>query len=196
MKTIKNIWRAHIDVAGAVYVLLIVTIFYRPLLSKLAPWISAASANQSIPQWVKDLVPNVVGELVAAGIIALIIYWVFRIRAKASIVGEFDAYDLADGKEKAWGTVTLTFNPFTQQIRGLLVSAEHDATLILEGIFERGQFLRGHYAESSKLGVRRQGAFLLELLGDGNTYEGAYVFVDPGDAKAPESGKVRWKRKT
>jgi len=183
----------HIDLPTIVIVLLIVAIFYRPLLSGVFAFAGFVETKTELPPWVSDLVIGIVVNIISAIIIVPLAFWIFRLRAKSELCGNFKAYDIVNGQERYWGKIHLTYNIFSNRVCGCLSSDHFDADIRIEGVFERGEYLRGHYVERRRSTRRRMGAFLLMLDGEGESYSGPYVFVDPAESNfLPREGRAKW----
>lgn len=190
---IRGYLNLHVDLPTIVVALLIVLLFHRPFLAGVFALTDFIGSKVEFPVWVDDLVVGIAANILSAFIVIPIVFWVFRLNAKSELCGRFKAYDIVKNEEVYWGDVVLTYNIFSNQIRGCLSSKKHDADIHLEAVFERGEYLRGHYVEKKKTTRRRMGAFLLMLDGEGNTYSGPYVFVDPNNSNyQPKEGRVKW----
>ncbi len=196
----KHVWsrmrgyfNLHVDLPATVAILLIVLLFHRPFLGGVFAFADFMGGKMELPAWLDDLVIGIVANILSAIIVIPIVFWVFRLNAKSELCGKFKAYDIVEDEEQYWGDVVLTYNIFSNRIRGRLSSTGHDADIRIEAVFERGEYLRGHYVEKWKTTRRRMGAFLLMLDGEGDTYSGPYVFVDPRDANyQPKEGRAKW----
>ena len=197
MKKIKRWLNLHFDISSLVIILLLVSLVYRPLLNFLFLTSTNLTPKLTVPEWVEHILLKVLCEIIAAAIILPLVFYLFRVSSKSMLTGKFTAFDIIDGKDTEWGTVTLTYNMFSNRIKGVLTSVSGDADLHIDAAFERGSYLRGHYIEKKKLTSRRMGAFLLMLDGEGDNYSGSYVFVDPDEANGiPKEGKAKWIKKS
>ena len=147
-----------------------------------------------MPAWVSNLLQNICANIVSAIIVIPLVFWIFKVRGKVAGVGKFKAFVVkADGTEQAWGDVRLSYNLLSNRIRGTITRDE--IVIDLEGQFDRSQYLRGHYIESSNAARRRLGAFLYILSGDSTTYTGPFAFVDPDDKNnVPQTAVGKWVR--
>ena len=192
-KTLRQLIYVHIDIPTILVLLFIVLLVHRPLEKKFFETLGWADDTFTFPVWFKDVWLGVLANVLAALIIVPVVFWLLRVRARAAVCGRFTAFDTTSGQAKEWGSVTLTYNIFSRRVRGTLTY--NDVELTLDAIFDKAQYLRGHYAETSNEARRRLGAFLLSLTGEGNVYEGPFVFVDPEDNNVkPQTGTVRWER--
>ncbi len=190
---IKKLFHLHVDIPTAVLLLLGFLLVHRPLAKWIFSVIGFADTKLHPPDWVGPLVQSIFANLISAVIIIPVVFWMLRIRSKAAAAGRFNAYDLTNGTKRAWGEVALTYNLFSNRVKGTIT--HNSIVLQLEAVFERGQYLRGHYIEKSNAARRRMGSFLLLLTGEADAYEGPFVFVDPQDQNAiPQTGSVRWER--
>lgn len=195
-KEIEGYCRLHIDLNTIVIILLIILIFHRAFLGFVFSSVSFIETKFTIPEWIPGFLIGTLSNFISALILIPIIFWVFRISYKSKLCGKFKAFDIINGKEEFWGNLKLTYNIFSNRIRGRMRSDKHDADIIIDAIFERGEYLRGYYIEQKKVNRRRMGAFLLILDGSGDSYSGSYVFVDPKSNNIiPQEGKVKWVRK-
>ena len=200
VKNKKNYWKClksylnlHIDLSTVVVILLIIFLFNRLFLQVVLASIDFMGSKIEFPPWLYDISVGFLANILALLFVAYLVFWIFRLRTKSALCGKFKAYDIVDDKENYWGDVSLTYNIFSNRIRGCLRSNEYDADIIIEAVFERGEYLRGHYIEKKKLTRRRMGAFLLMLDGEGDSYSGSYVFVDPYKLNfLPQTGKAKW----
>jgi hypothetical protein len=193
IKKIKRLLRIHLDIPSAVIILLIISLFFRPLLNFLFNVSSNFLQEVKFSPWFEIISLKVVCEMIAAMIIIPLILYFFRLSTKSMLVGKFNAFDIVGTNENVWGIVTLSYNMFSNKIRGTLTSTSDDSEILIEAIFDRGSYLRGHYIEKKKLSRRRMGAFLLTLDGEGDNYSGPYVFIDPADGNdIPKQGKAKW----
>ena len=190
---VRSYLNLHIDLQTVVVVLLIVVLFNRPFVHGVFTVATFVGEKTELPSWVNAIFLGVVADFLSAFIVGLVVFWAFRIKRKSALCGKFKAYDIVEGEEVYWGDVSLTYNIFSNRIRGRLFSDKHDADICIEAVFERGEYLRGHYVEKNRLTRRRMGAFLLMLDGEGESYSGRYVFVDPCDANfLPREGRAKW----
>jgi len=193
-KTIKKFFNIHFDLPAIIIVLLIISLFYRRIVYIIFSFIEFLETNLPLPAWGQNIWKDVSVEIFSAVLIAFFIFVIFKIKTKSSLVGDFEAYVISDGGERLWGDVKTTYNPFSNRIKGMLYEKNGDAVIAIDGIFDKGQYLRGYYTEKKKTVRRRMGAFLFTLSGEGDTYRGPYVYVDPETDK-PQVCEAKWVRK-
>jgi hypothetical protein len=190
-----RVFRLHIDLPTVPIVLLLATLVYRPLLFLAIPALENVATefgfHPSVAAFLRDFFANL-----AAGLILLVLgYWAFNVKLKSAYAGEFLAYDIKKGQEEEWGRVRLTYNLFSRRIRGLLHNDARNVDIEIDGMFERGQYIRGTYIERGRVARRRLGAFLMMLQGEGDEYRGKYVYVDPEEGHhVPSRGEAKWVR--
>lgn len=190
---LRDFFRLHFDLNTIVVLLVVIFLIHRPATNWLLGLIGQVSSIEALPDWIRTFVFSVGANLVSAIVIALIVFGWVRTSRKTMAVGRFKAYDTSSGKKADWGEVRLSYNLFSTRIVGVL--SNQDVSLRLEASFDRELYLRGHYAETGNIARRRLGAFLLCLDGEGNTYTGAFAFVDPAEPNStPKTGTVRWER--
>jgi len=190
---IRGYFNLHIDLPTIVVILLIVLLIYQPLFNELFDFIGFIGSKTESPKWLNDIFIGIVSNIISAFIVVPTVFWMFQLQAKAALCGKFKTYEIVDGNENYWGDVELTYNIFSNRIHGRASSNEYDSDVQIEAVFERGEYLRGHYVEKKKSTRRRMGAFLLMLDGEGSSYSGPYVYVDPKDSNYhPKEGQVRW----
>lgn len=208
MKKIVSYFRLHFSLSSIVVLLLIGNLIYTPLASFIKLQANNAAALQGAKEVLKDFGINILSDIIATGIIGLIIFFIFKIKYKSSLSGHFTAFDIKvvettrDGvvtkseERTPWGEVILTHNLFTNEFRGRLTNTDKNVEIELSAKFERSEYLRGSYIESTSETRRRIGAFLLKLDGNGKNFIGSFVFVDPDDRNyTPQSGRAEWIRK-
>lgn len=193
MGRIKQLLRIHLDIPTIVLLAVGFLFIHRPLCTWLLSVLGWLDAQTQFPQWASTLAQGVAANILSATIVVPIAVWILRIRHNAAAAGRFKAVDVTNGKNEEWGEVVLSYNLFTTKIRGTLT--HKDIVMRLDAVFDRYQYLRGHYTEESNIARRRLGAFLLRLSGDGDGYRGPFVFVDPVDENdTPKTGSVEWRR--
>lgn len=193
VRIIKKFLRIHLDIPAIVLIAVGFLLVYRPLAEWLFSIVGWADTQIQFPLWAGPLAQSVVANLLSAAVVVPIAVWILRIRSKAAAAGRFKAFVVTDGREDDWGEVVLSYNIFSTKVQGTLT--HNDIVMHLEAVFDKDQYLRGHYSEQSNLARRRLGAFLLLLTGEGDGYRGPFVFVDPADENAtPKTGLVRWQR--
>lgn len=194
-RAIRSLFRLYIDLPSIIVLLVIISFVYRPILGFFFGSLEILDAELHFPPWMGELGLAMLANVLSAIVIAVPIVFFLGWRRTAAVCGTFEAYVLGDDNSKErWGKVTLRYNLISNKIRGRLVDDIRDTELALDAVFDRGQYLRGHYIELKRLQRRRLGAFLLLLGGDGDTYEGPYVFVSPDTDMLPNIGRVRWER--
>jgi hypothetical protein len=199
MKRVKNLrrfFRLHIDISTVLILAVIFLVFYRPLLNLIFKGMSFASAELHPGEAVREILLKVISEIITISIVFPVLVYFFKINTRALLSGKFTAFDIdTSGSEVEWGTVTLTYNLFSNKIRGSLVPKTAGNEIEIEAVFERSRFLCGYYVDKKTSTRRRLGGFLLMLDGEGSNYTGQYVFVDPQDANdSPKTGKATWKK--
>lgn len=200
--------RLHFDISSITIILFIIYLIYQPVAAFVKYQALNIPTLKGSQETLSGFIVNILSDLVAAGIIGLSAYLIFKLAYKSSLTGTFTAFDIfpevkgndgnkiSDERREEWGTVTLTYNLFTNELCGTLISKAGDIEIKLEAKFERGQYLRGHYIEAQTHVRRRAGAFLLMIDGEGKNFEGNYVFVDPHAGNhMPQSGQAIWVRK-
>ena len=195
-KAVRSRFRLYFDLPSTIIILVILSFVYRPILGFFFRFLEKTDAELQLPVWVGDFGLAMLANLLSAIVIAFFVLLVLGWRRISAVCGTFDAYDLKDDNAKEpWGKVTIRYNLLSNKIRGSLIDDTRDTEIVLDAVFDRGQYLRGHYVERNNLQRRRLGAFLLLLGGDGDSYEGPYVFVDPHDTSmVPKTGRSRWER--
>jgi hypothetical protein len=191
----RRFLRIHVDLPTLIVALVVLLFVHRPLQKAFFDLIGWVDTQYNLPDWCGTMGIAIVANVLALLLLGTIGFALFRIGSKAAIVGVFKAYDLTRGAREEWGTVRLTYNIFSRKIRGSIT--HNDIELTLEGVFDKGQYLRGHYWEAGNPARRRLGAFLLQLSGEGDSYEGSFAFVGPTTNNlTPSSGRVLWKKVT
>lgn len=146
-----------------------------------------------------ELIKDVVINLTSIAIIAVFGYFLYQLKSKTYYVGEFTAFENSEDtryKEVEWGTVVLTYNLFSNNIRGILKSYQGDIVIEIDASLEREIYLKGTYKEVSKLSRLRLGAFLMKLDSNGDSYNGDFLLISPfNNADSIKKGDVRWVRK-
>ena len=142
-KKIRNTIYVHFDIPTLVTFLLIGCFVYRPLVSWLKKIDIGLTGDESTRCFI-DFTVGLIANVVAALLLGLIIFMVYRIRTKVALCGKFKAYNVINGNNELWGEITLTYNIFSTRIKGILVSETNSATIGIDAVFERGQYLRGH----------------------------------------------------
>jgi hypothetical protein len=190
-----RIFRLHVDLPSVVIVLLLVTLVYRPLLNVAIPTLESTGTELGFPPSVIAFLRDFFANLTAGAIVLVVGYWIFDIKLKSAYAGEFLAFDIKKGHEEEWGRIRLTYNLFSRRIRGLLHNEAIKVDIEIDGVFERGQYIRGTYIERGRVERRRMGAFLMMLQGEGDEYRGKYVYVDPEEGHdIPTRGEAKWVR--
>jgi len=209
MKKIIGLFRLHVDLSTIVILVLIGNLIYKPIVGYIKLQASKIATQSGTKEILNNFGLNILSDIIAAGIISLIIIIVFKLKYKSSISGTFNAseiisktVDKGDGNTetedevKLWGTVVLTHNIFTNDLRGQLTSTDGTVIILLNAKFERSEYIRGSYIETTHQIRRRIGAFLLRIDGSGKNFKGGNVFVDPEDSNEnPKSGRIIWERK-
>lgn len=193
MDNLKKILQLHIDIPSIVVMGCVFLVVWQPLARSAIEWLGIVQKQIDPPIWVGDFFLGIMVNLVSAVIIVPFLFWVFGVANKSDLVGKFKAFDLTGDAEEEWGDVSLTYNLLSNRIKGTLT--KDDLSLALEAYLEKGQYLRGHYIEQTNFARRRIGAFLLQLNGSADRYQGKFVFVDPDDqAATPQTGDILWVR--
>ncbi len=139
---------------------------------------------------------------VVAGVVATILFgflssFAFGWLSKTRLTGKYQAFDIDQhGNETPWGTVTIKFHPLSKKTDHIPVHLQlnHDNTVMEgDGLIVDNRFLIGHYTDTGNPERRRSGSLMYEKDGNGTSWEGDYLFVDP-DIANPTSGHAKWVR--
>ncbi len=148
----------------------------------------------------KDVSINVISEIIGFFILLGLGFIYFRMNKKPFFAGEFITYQLEEKEDGSseyveWGSLMLTYNIFTNQLKGIMISKKKDICLKVTGEFDKERYFRGTYVEKDKPSRLRLGAFLMLLDSDGDNYEGSFMFVSPTTTiDEPQVGKARWEK--
>jgi hypothetical protein len=193
---IRRFFRFYVAVPTLLAYLLVFAISYRPtarLFFKGANWLTT---TVNTPTWVDAFL----GELVVNAIVTVILgtglYLILRQKKLQDMTGDFRAFDLTNGSKEEWGTVKLRYELGVGGLTGvghrMRLELRHDDVILQgDGIVLQDQHYVGFYSETSRPARRRFGAFFMTLGGDGQSYEGNFVFLDPKTG-SPTIGNARW----
>jgi hypothetical protein len=188
--------RFYLGLPAVIIYLGLFAMLWRPLANHLFQGLDFVKQEVVPPNWLPELAQNVISDIIAVTIIGVVYLAILRQKRLSNICGRFHAFETTGGAKEAWGTVTLSYELlpsglFDPQLRCRL---EHnDIILIGQATITNDQYLCGHYRETSNLARRRVGAFLLRLAGDGDSFNGTFVFLDP-KTEIPTNGTISWER--
>ncbi len=197
----RDYLRVHIDLTTIVIVLLIVAIFYRPLLGYLFNFIEFTNQKITFPVWVRDFLINIGSEILALLFITFMIFIFIKLKSKPYYAGSFTAYEIIKEKGKPnvqneWGSLYLTYNIFTKRVKGILTHNASPITIKIDGVFEKERYLRGSYIEKNKPSRLRLGAFIMLLDVEGDDYIGEFLHFSPTTGFEDIGlGEAKWVRK-
>ncbi|MEX0899802.1 MAG: hypothetical protein WD081_03830 [Gammaproteobacteria bacterium] len=191
---LRALLRLHLDIPSAIILTAIVLIAAPPLITLVSSFTGILSGWIEITETIAGYWHNILANVISAIIIIPIVYWLLRLTQRADAMGSFAAYDIKeDGSRSGWGRIDLTYNLFSNRVRGVLT--RRSVELKIEATIVQGQYLVGYYVERSNAARRRCGGFLMHLDGGADSYSGQYVFVDPdGTNITPTVGQAIWVR--
>ncbi len=192
-KKLRSSIRFYIAVPEFILVLLVLALFWRPIANIALGWSALLSASVTPPAWISDVTVNVVANLIASAIVVLVAIAILKRRRNHALAGRFEAFDVKNGNEEAWGTVELRYPLMSAEPRMRMRLIRGDVILEGEGFVSKERHFIGHYRETSDIVRRRYGSFMMELHGANNAYSGKYLFVDP-DTDEVTVGSAIWKR--
>ncbi len=195
-KLLGSIFRFYIDLPLVVAFLVLVVIFRHALVDDIllpvATKLSSATNNSVGETIVLGILANVLTSLLLA-IVALLF---FRHLMRSRLSGKYNAFQIDGGKEIPYGTTTILFSPLALETGGIPVRLKLDhGDLHLEGrgLIVNNNILVGHYIETGKPERRRCGSFFYWLDGNGDSWQGEFLFISPDTAKTI-SGTGKWTR--
>ena len=117
MGKLKRLLCFYFDLPTVLVIVLLTSIFYRPIANLLFMGSKRITILGPVPEWVNTLGLNILGGVLALVIVAIIGFVLFNIKYKSEIAGEYKAYDLTKDKKEDWGNVTIKYNLITNQFR-------------------------------------------------------------------------------
>ena len=203
MKFLRKIWSAitsvfniYIGINSAVSLVLIAAaIYYFFLKDILVVSVNMFSTWYDSNSVWHSLVLGIVASITAAIVFGILGVFLFAWSNKMRLTGEYNAFEIdSTGKENKWGKVTIKYHPLSTSNNHppMKLRLKHDK-IIMEGsgMIIDNRYLVGHYCETGEPARRRSGAFMFEISGAGNTWEGRFVYIDP-ETNSPAEGKAKW----
>jgi hypothetical protein len=191
----------YFDLPSISIILLIIIAIYRPGKDLIKVWLSDIPVYSGFKQILQDFSLNIFSDLIAASLIGLAVFFIFKLKFKSQISGKYKAYDIKtdnNGKienKTEWGDLDLAFNLFTNRFRGKMTKKDGNVQLVIEASLEKETYLRGTYIEWGNRTTRRAGGFLMMLEGTNAIIKGKYAFVDPDTENIyPQFGEALWEK--
>lgn len=173
--------------------MLALAVFWRPIAAFIFGSSSVLAMAITVPNWASEVAINVLANLFATGIVALVAIGLLKRMQRHALAGKFKAYDVVNGAEQEWGTVELRYALLAARPTMRLRLTNGPVLLEGEGLVNKEQHFVGHYRETSDIARRRYGAFMMVLDGNNTEYAGQYLFVDPSSPTV-QVGLAKWKR--
>lgn len=195
MMRMKRFLFLHLDVPSMLLLVLVASMFYRPIANVLFGWSQLLVQSVRLPAWAASLVSNITASIITIILVAIAGIAFFRWRYKSEIAGKYKACIVKEnGDKEDWGQVVVTYNLLNNTFR---TSLRRDDLVVNGHATLVGQrHLVGTYLEASKLTRRRFGAFLYSLSGEGNCFTGKILCFDPKNPTLDEPGveNVVWEQ--
>jgi len=195
-KLFASFFRFYIDWPLMLVFVLLVVLFRVALLDELflpvAKVLSTAASN-SIGA---TLLLGIISNLFTAFLVAIAGLLFFRQLMRARLSGSYQACQIQGSVETPYGTATILFAPLALDRNGVPVKLKlkhNDIELEGRGLIVNNRTMIGHYTEIGKPERRRCGSFFYQLDGNGQSWQGKFVFVSP-DKEEIEVGEGKWVR--
>ena len=195
MGKMKRLFCVYFDVPTIVVLVLIISVFYRPLANALFRWIGQFSEISPIPSWVTTIGLNVIGGLICVVLVAIVGFVLLNWNYKSEVAGTYNAYVITENNEReSWGEVKIKYNLITDKFRTYLKHEDRQVNGHAKLVAQR--YLVGYYTEEGKPTRRRFGSFLYTLTGEGNAFEGSFLYFDPTNETydRPDVGRAIWEK--
>jgi hypothetical protein len=191
-----TLFRIHIDLPSWVVFLGLVVFFRRQLLDELLLPAATVLSKKTSGTIGEAIAVNVGSSILAAVLLGGLGLLAIHHLKRVHLTGKFTATVAQNGAQVPWGNAKILCSPVAPDRNGVPVwlSLKHDdIDLRGQGLLIDNRVLVGHYSEVGRPERRRCGVFLYELDGNGQTWSGTFLYLDP-NTSVPSQGSARWTR--
>ncbi|MCB2097168.1 MAG: hypothetical protein KDE05_06000 [Parvularculaceae bacterium] len=187
--------RLHFGLNSVVTIVVIAVIIFKFALQPFAlKLLDAPEKLSALQNFGLSLLASLAAAIMLAALGVFLMGWSSKIRHAV----DYDVFVVDDtGQELAFGRASVRYSPFSGTNQHTSVKMQlinGDIELDGNGMIIDNRYLAGTYTEIGKPERRRSGSFLYEISGDGSSWAGQYIAIDP-ITDDPIVGRARWVRR-
>jgi len=196
LQAITSLGRLHFGINSVITIAVVAVIIFKFVLQPFFLKILVAPEKlTALQNFGLSILASVVAAIVFGVLGVFLMGWSARVRHAV----DYDVYVIAtDNRETPFGTASIRYYPLSATNQHTPVKLQlkfGDIVLDGNGMIVDNRYLAGTYTEVGKPERRRSGSFLYEISGDGSSWAGQYIAIDPS-SDDPIVGRAKWIRKS